>query len=64
MSEQLKNLISEFDPFYEFSDDSKVYDKHYKLEQVIKNELKKLGIKKTIEELKRGEQWFSESFCC
>lgn len=56
MSEQLKNLISEFDPFYEFSDDSKVYDKHYKLEQVIKNELKKLGIKKTIEELKRGEQ--------
>jgi CCR4-NOT transcriptional regulation complex NOT5 subunit len=55
MSEQLKSLIAEFDPYYEFSDDSNVYDKHSKLEQLIKNELKKLGIKKTIDELKRGE---------
>jgi hypothetical protein len=52
MNDQLKSLISEFDPFYEFSDDQNKYDKHSKLERLIKEEIKKLGIKKTIQELK------------
>jgi hypothetical protein len=50
--ENLENLLNDFDPFYEFSDDSNVYDKHSKLERLIKEEIKKLGIKKTIQELK------------
>lgn len=52
MNDHLKSLINEFDPHYEFSDDASVYDKHSKLERLINEELKKLGIKKTIQELK------------
>ena len=50
--ENLENLLNDFDLFYEFSDDQNKYDKHSKLERLIKEEIKKLGIKKTIQELK------------